>query len=55
MCYRAGVNQWRDGAKPKEILDNYCKQNHVSGPLYYGNNSVKVGKKIYNLADFGML
>ncbi|XP_056005341.1 myoferlin-like isoform X17 [Ostrea edulis] len=48
----AGVNQWRDGAKPREILDNYCKQNHVSGPLYYGNNSVKVGKKIYNLADF---
>ncbi|XP_061186415.1 myoferlin-like isoform X3 [Saccostrea echinata] len=48
----AGVNQWRDAAKPKQILENYCKQNHVTGPLFYGNNSVKVGRKTYNLAEF---
>lgn len=50
---RAGVNQWRDCIKPRQILENYCKQNHVSGPHFYGNNSVKVGKKIHNLADYG--
>ncbi|KAK3095803.1 hypothetical protein FSP39_019399 [Pinctada imbricata] len=48
----AGVNQWRDCEKPKQILEAWCKMAHLSGPLYYGNNSVKVGKKIYNLADF---
>ncbi|XP_065924822.1 myoferlin isoform X7 [Magallana gigas] len=48
----AGVNQWRDCIKPRQILENYCKQNHVSGPHFYGNNSVKVGKKIHNLADY---
>nr|XP_022342080.1 myoferlin-like isoform X4 [Crassostrea virginica] len=47
----AGVNQWRDCIKPRQILENYCKQNHVSGPHFYGNNSVKVGKKIYNLSE----
>lgn len=47
------MNQWRDCIKPRQILDNYCKQNHVSGPHFYGNNSVKVGKKIHNLADYG--
>lgn len=55
LCDRAGVNQWRDCIKPRQILENYCKQNHVSGPHFYGNNSVKVGKKIYNLSELGEL
>lgn len=50
--YVSGVNQWRDSQKPKEILDWYCKKNHITGPLFYGTNSVKVGNKTYSLADF---
>ena len=48
----AGINQWRDNQKPKEILESYCKQNNIIGPLFYGNNSVKVGSRVYNLTEF---
>ncbi|XP_033757648.1 myoferlin-like isoform X3 [Pecten maximus] len=50
--YVSGVNQWRDSQKPKEILDWYCKKNHLTGPLFYGTNSVKVANKTYSLSDF---
>ncbi|XP_064602895.1 myoferlin-like isoform X2 [Liolophura sinensis] len=48
----SGVNQWRDSRKPKELLEDYCLKNHLSGPMFYGNNGVKVGNKVYNLADY---
>ncbi|KAK3589425.1 hypothetical protein CHS0354_020754 [Potamilus streckersoni] len=48
----SGINQWRDNRKPKEILEEYCHKNHLTGPMFYGNNSVKVGNRVYNLADF---
>ncbi|KAK6186023.1 hypothetical protein SNE40_008141 [Patella caerulea] len=47
-----GTNQWRDSRKPKELLDEYCRKNNVTGPMFYGNNSVKVGKTVYNLSQF---
>ncbi|XP_071169318.1 myoferlin-like isoform X13 [Mytilus edulis] len=48
----AGINQWRDSQKPKEILEMYCRKNNIIGPLFHGNNSVKVGSRVYNISDF---
>lgn len=50
---RSGPCEWRDGQKPKELLDEFCKKNALTGPIYSGNNCVKVGNRVYNLADFG--
>ncbi|XP_070210966.1 myoferlin-like isoform X3 [Littorina saxatilis] len=47
-----GINMWRDSRKPKEILEDYCVKNRLSGPMYYGNNSVKVGQRVFTLAEF---
>ncbi|XP_067657682.1 myoferlin-like isoform X1 [Haliotis asinina] len=48
----SGINEWRDCMKPKELLEEYCRKRHLSGPMFYGNNSVKVGKRVYNLSEF---
>ncbi|XP_076460960.1 myoferlin-like isoform X2 [Babylonia areolata] len=50
--YVSGINTWRDSRKPKEILEEYCRKNRMTGPMYYGNNSVKVGQRVYSLAEF---
>nr|KAG5693813.1 hypothetical protein BaRGS_004421 [Batillaria attramentaria] len=50
--WQAGINMWRDSRKPKEILEEYCLKNQLSPPMYYGNNSVKVGQRVYNLSEF---
>ena len=51
--FRSGINLWRDSRKPKEILEDYCKKNRLTGPMYYGNNSVKVGQRVFALSEFG--
>ncbi|XP_070540972.1 myoferlin-like isoform X9 [Ptychodera flava] len=48
----SGPNVWRDIQTPKQILEEYCKQNNLRGPRYYGTNSLAVEGKMYNLADF---
>ncbi|XP_041370601.1 myoferlin-like isoform X3 [Gigantopelta aegis] len=48
----SGINEWRDCMKPKEILEEYCTNMTMSAPLFIGNNSVKVGKRVYNLSEF---
>ena len=53
LVHRTGPNKWRDTQKPKEILEEYCKKNNISGPFYYGATKVTVDGKMYNLADFG--
>ena len=53
FVFRSGPNQWRDAQKPKQILEDYCKIHHLTGPMFYGNNGVKVGNRVFNLGDFG--
>ncbi|XP_077992044.1 myoferlin-like isoform X14 [Glandiceps talaboti] len=48
----SGPNVWRDIQTPKQILEDYCKSNLLRGPRYYGNNSLAIEGKMYNLADF---
>ncbi|XP_002734885.2 dysferlin-like [Saccoglossus kowalevskii] len=48
----SGPNVWRDTQTPKQILEDYCKKNLLHEPRYYGNNSLSVEGKMYNLADF---
>ncbi|XP_025096654.1 myoferlin-like isoform X4 [Pomacea canaliculata] len=48
----SGINMWRDSQKPKQILENYCQKNRLSGPMFYSNDSVKVGQRVYNLTEF---
>lgn len=48
----SGINKWRDAKKPKELLISYCERHNISGPVFYGTNGVKVGNRVYNLADF---
>ncbi|KAL4231637.1 hypothetical protein ACF0H5_009217 [Mactra antiquata] len=50
--YLEGPNKWRDSKKPKEILEDYCSKNRLPGPMFYGNNSAKVGSKVYKLSEF---
>ena len=50
-----GPHQWRDSRKPRALLEDYCKTQVLTGPMFYGNNSCKVGSRVYKLTDFGML
>ncbi|XP_060557298.1 dysferlin-like isoform X3 [Ruditapes philippinarum] len=47
-----GPNKWRDAMKPKEVLEEYCKNRNMTLPMFYGNNSAKVGRKVYKLSEF---
>jgi len=48
----SGPTTWRDAQKPKEILEWFCKRHSLTGPIYSGTNTVKVGNRVFNLADF---
>lgn len=48
----SGPCQWRDAQKPKDILEEFCSTHLLPAPVYSGNNSLKVGHRVYNLADF---
>ena len=50
-----GPHQWRDARKPRALLEDYCQTQHLTGPMFYGNNSCKVGTRVYKLTDFGKL
>ena len=52
LLARSGPNEWRDARKPKEILDWFCTQRHLSAPLFY-DNTVKIGSRVYALAEYG--
>ncbi|XP_030841562.1 myoferlin isoform X6 [Strongylocentrotus purpuratus] len=48
----SGPNKWRDQNTPREMLEEYCKQQKISGPFFYGSTKLTVEGKMYNLADF---
>jgi hypothetical protein len=48
----SGPCQWRDSRKPKDLLEEFCKNHALSGPDFSGNNMVRVGNRVFNLADF---
>jgi len=52
-CYYIdGPMKWRDSKTPKMILETFCQDRRIIGPLYYGNNSCKVGNRVYKLSEF---
>ncbi len=54
LCvFRTGPNTWRDSQTPKEILEEFCQSKNLTGPIYSGSSTVKVGNRVFNLADFG--
>ncbi|KAL5022080.1 hypothetical protein ScPMuIL_001235 [Solemya velum] len=50
--YTSGANEWRDSQTPKQILESFCQRNRLAGPMFYGNNSCKVGNRVHSLIDY---
>ncbi|CAG2195234.1 MYOF [Mytilus edulis] len=44
----AGINQWRDSQKPKEILEMTDRKNNIIGPLFHGNNPLLLSQESQN-------
>jgi dysferlin len=49
----SGICEWRNSRKPTDILEDFCKRFLDVSPVYHGSSIVKVGRRVYRLADFG--
>jgi hypothetical protein len=50
----SGPCQWRDSRRPTEILNDFCASHLQTAPIYDGNETVRIGDKVYRLSSFGM-
>ena len=44
-----GYNEWRDPARPSQILARLCREARVDGPHFTGSQSVRVGDRTFTL------
>ena len=49
---RCGYNEWRDSAKPSQILARLCKEARLDAPHYSGT-SVAVGDRVFSINTAG--
>ncbi|KAJ7336524.1 hypothetical protein OS493_011734 [Desmophyllum pertusum] len=50
---KSGINQWRDGRKPRTILNDWCVMHNKSLPVYVDEPcAVTVDGQTYTLAEF---
>lgn len=53
LCFRSGPNQWRDSIRPRKILYDVCKRNHLPLPQLLDDGSIQIGETIFRSEDFG--
>ena len=48
-----GYNEWRDPARPSQILARLCREAKVDGPHFTGSHSVRVGDRTFTVERGG--
>jgi len=49
----SGACQWRDSRRPTQLLEEFCRNQLGTSPVYPNSTTVNIGQRVYKLADFG--
>ena len=49
----SGACQWRDSRRPTQLLEEFCRNQLGTSPVYPNSTTVNIGQRVHKLADFG--